>query len=55
MALKSKLLDEKVMKLAKEMLKEVQNNAYITKKLNAIIAARKHNIIAEQKYVLFQE
>ncbi|QKX02663.1 hypothetical protein GOY07_00070 [Wolbachia endosymbiont of Litomosoides sigmodontis] len=39
-----KLLDEKVMKLAKEMLKKMQNNTYVTKKLNTVIATKKHSI-----------
>ncbi|MBA8756848.1 IS630 family transposase, partial [Wolbachia pipientis] len=38
MALRSKLLDEKVVESAKAMLKKVRNNAYVTKKLNAVIA-----------------
>ncbi len=44
MALRSKLLDEKVAEPAKEMLKKVRNNAYVAKKLNAVIAAKKHSI-----------
>ncbi len=44
MALRSKLLDEKVVEPAKEMLKKVRNNAYVAKKLNAVIAAKKHSI-----------
>ncbi len=31
MALRSKLLDEKVVESAKEMLKKVRNNAYVAK------------------------
>ncbi|WP_410543075.1 IS630 family transposase [Wolbachia endosymbiont of Tetranychus urticae] len=49
MALRSKLLDEKVVKSAKEMLKRVRNNAYVAKKLNAVIAAKKHSITAVAK------
>ncbi len=41
MALKLKLLNEKVVKSAKEMLKKVRNDIYITKKLNAVIATKK--------------
>ncbi|NUY39545.1 hypothetical protein GO684_02505 [Wolbachia endosymbiont of Litomosoides brasiliensis] len=37
------------MELAKEMLKEVQNNAYVAKKLNAVIAAKKHSTTAVAK------
>lgn len=44
MALTSKLLDEKVVSLAKEMLKRVRNNAYVSKKLQAIIAAKESSI-----------
>lgn len=44
MALVSKLLDEEVVNLAKEMLKKVRNNAYVSKKLQAVIAAKKHSI-----------
>lgn len=44
MALRSKLLDEKVVNLAKEMLKKVRNNAYVSKKLQAVIAAKKYSI-----------
>ncbi|NUY39914.1 hypothetical protein GO684_04810 [Wolbachia endosymbiont of Litomosoides brasiliensis] len=44
--MKSKLLDEKVVESAKETLKRVRNNAYVTKKLNPIIVAKKHSIIA---------
>ncbi|MGL9719003.1 MAG: IS630-like element ISWpi10 family transposase, partial [Wolbachia sp.] len=39
MALRSKLLDEKVVESARKMLKKVRNNAYVAKKLNAVIAA----------------
>ncbi len=46
MALRSKLLDEKVVESAKEMLKKVRNNAYVSKKLNAVIAAKKYSINA---------
>ncbi|NUY39808.1 hypothetical protein GO684_04120 [Wolbachia endosymbiont of Litomosoides brasiliensis] len=46
MALKSKLLDEKVVESAKEMLKKVQNNTYVIKKLDAVIAAKKRSITA---------
>ncbi len=49
MALKSKLLDEKVVESAKEMLNKVRNNAYVAKKLNAVIAAKKHSITAVAK------
>jgi hypothetical protein len=42
MALRSKLLDEEVVKSAKKMLKKVRNNVYVAKKLNAVIAAKKH-------------
>ncbi len=49
MALRSKLLDEKVVESAKAMLKKVRNNAYVTKKLNAVIAAKKHSITAVAK------
>lgn len=49
MALRSKLLDEKVVESAKEMLKKVRNNAYVAKKLNAVIAAKKHSITAVAK------
>ncbi len=41
MALRSKLLDEKVVNLAKEMLKKVRNNAYVSKKLQAVIVGKK--------------
>jgi len=44
MALASKLLDEKVVNLAKEMLKKVRNKAYVAKKLNAVIAAKESSI-----------
>ncbi len=44
MALTSKLLEEKVVDLAKEMLKKVRSNGYVARKLQAIIAAKKHNI-----------
>lgn len=44
MALVSKLLDETVVELAKEMLKKVRNNAYVSKKLQAIIAAKESSI-----------
>lgn len=46
MALTSKLLDEKVVDLAKEMLKKVRNNPYVSRKLQAVIAAKKHSISA---------
>ncbi len=49
MALVSKLLDEKVVKLAKEMLKKVRNNAYVAKKLHAVIAAKESSITAVAK------
>lgn len=49
MALKSKLLDEKVVESAKEMLKKVRNNAYVEKKLNAVIAAKRHSITSVAK------
>ncbi|WP_447933038.1 IS630 family transposase [Wolbachia endosymbiont of Dactylopius coccus] len=49
MALRSKLLDEEVVKSAKKMLKKVRNNAYVAKKLNAVIAAKKHSITAVAK------
>ncbi len=49
MALRSKLLDEKVVESAKEMLKKVRKNAYVSKKLNAVIAAKKHSITAVAK------
>ncbi|WP_044471351.1 helix-turn-helix domain-containing protein, partial [Wolbachia endosymbiont of Drosophila suzukii] len=49
MALRSKLLDEKVVESAKEMLKKVRNNAYVSKKLNAVIAAKKYSITAVAK------
>ena len=44
MALASKLLDEIVVNLAKEMLKKVRDNAYVSRKLQAVIAAKKHGI-----------
>jgi hypothetical protein len=37
------------------MLKKVRNNAYVAKKLNAVIAAKKHSITAVEKYIAFQE
>ncbi|WP_410542987.1 IS630-like element ISWpi10 family transposase [Wolbachia endosymbiont of Tetranychus urticae] len=46
MALRSKLLDEKVVNLAKEMLKKVRNNAYVSKKLQAVIAGKESSISA---------
>ncbi len=46
MALRSKLLDEKVVNLAKEMLKKVRNNAYVSKKLQAVIVGKKSSISA---------
>lgn len=46
MALTSKLLDERVVNLAKEMLKKVRDNAYVSRKLQAVIAAKKHSISA---------
>ncbi len=49
MALRSKLLDEEVVKSAKEMLKKVRNNAYVSKKLNAVIAAKKYSITSVAK------
>ncbi|NUY39377.1 hypothetical protein GO684_01495 [Wolbachia endosymbiont of Litomosoides brasiliensis] len=41
--MKSKLLDEKVVESAKEMLKKLQNNAYATKKLNAVWQKAQYN------------
>lgn len=49
MALRSKSLDEKVVESTKEMLKKVRNNAYVSKKLNAVIAAKKYSITAVAK------
>lgn len=49
MALRSKLLDEQVVESARKMLKKVRNNAYVSKKLNAVIAAKKHSITAVAK------
>ncbi len=46
MALRSKLLDERVVNLAKEMLKKVRNNAYVSKKLQAVIAGKESSISA---------
>ncbi|NUY39496.1 hypothetical protein GO684_02185 [Wolbachia endosymbiont of Litomosoides brasiliensis] len=46
MALKLKLL-VKIVELAKEMLKEVQNNTYVAKKQAAVIAAKKHSTTAK--------
>ncbi|NUY39558.1 hypothetical protein GO684_02585 [Wolbachia endosymbiont of Litomosoides brasiliensis] len=40
------------MESAKEMLKEVRNNAYVAKKLNAIIAAKRHSTTAVAKLYL---
>ncbi|ONI56730.1 hypothetical protein N500_0168 [Wolbachia pipientis wUni] len=41
MALRSKLLDEKVVESAKEMLKKVRNNAYVSKKLKCCNCSKK--------------
>ncbi|BAP00135.1 putative transposase [Wolbachia endosymbiont of Cimex lectularius] len=49
MALRSKLLDEKVVESARKMLKKVRNNAYVAKKLDAVIAAKKSSITAVAK------
>ncbi|NUY39408.1 hypothetical protein GO684_01660 [Wolbachia endosymbiont of Litomosoides brasiliensis] len=46
MVLRLKLLDGKVMESVKKVLKEVRNNTYVAKKLNAVIAAKKHGITA---------
>ncbi|OAM04576.1 MAG: transposase [Wolbachia endosymbiont of Dactylopius coccus] len=46
MALRSKLLDKKVIGSAKEMLKKVRNNAYVSRKLRAVIAAKESSITA---------
>ena len=46
MVLKSKLLDEKVANLAKKLLKKVRNNAYVSRKLQAVIAAKESSITA---------
>ena len=43
-ALRSKSLDEKVVNLAKEILKKVRNNAYVSKKIQAVITAKKYSI-----------
>nr|WP_255419626.1 hypothetical protein [Wolbachia endosymbiont of Litomosoides brasiliensis] len=40
MALKSKLLDKKVVESEKEMLKKVLNSTHVVKKLNAVIATK---------------
>nr|WP_246228211.1 hypothetical protein [Wolbachia endosymbiont of Litomosoides brasiliensis] len=52
MTLKSKSLHEKVVESAKEVLKKVQNNAYVAKKLNAVIAAKKYSITGRSKNML---
>ncbi|QKX03186.1 hypothetical protein GOY07_03330 [Wolbachia endosymbiont of Litomosoides sigmodontis] len=44
MALKSKLLDKRVIESVKEVLKEMRNNTYVARKLSAIIAAKKYYI-----------
>jgi hypothetical protein len=54
MALKSKLLDEKVAESVKEMLKKVRNNSYVAKKLNAVIAAKTQYINGSRGMVYFK-
>ncbi|WP_410543299.1 hypothetical protein [Wolbachia endosymbiont of Litomosoides brasiliensis] len=49
MALKSKLLDEKVVESAKEMLKEVRNNAHVAKKTKCYNCSKKHSTTASAK------
>ena len=44
MANVSKLLDEEVVKLAKRELRKIGSYGYVSKKLNAVIAASKHGI-----------
>ncbi len=51
MVLKSKLLNEKVMKSAQEILKKTRDNVYVAKKLNAVIA-EKYTITAVVKICL---
>ncbi|QKX03141.1 hypothetical protein GOY07_03055 [Wolbachia endosymbiont of Litomosoides sigmodontis] len=48
MALKSKLLDEKVVELEKEVLKEVQNSV-CCKKLSAVIAQKSITSLSKSK------
>jgi hypothetical protein len=52
MALRSKLLDEKVVESAGKMLKKVRNNAYVAKKLDALIAAKKKQYNSRSKDIL---
>lgn len=44
MALRSKLLDKKVVEAAGEMLKKVRNNAYVSRRLQAVIAAKESSM-----------
>jgi transposase len=44
MGLVSKLLDEAVVEGAKKELKSIGNNRYVARKLEAVIAAKKHGI-----------
>ncbi|NUY39282.1 hypothetical protein GO684_00825 [Wolbachia endosymbiont of Litomosoides brasiliensis] len=53
--LKISKLDEKVVELAKEILKKMQNNAYVTKKTNAVIVAKKYSITAVAKICYISE
>ncbi|WP_341763503.1 hypothetical protein [Candidatus Tisiphia endosymbiont of Beris chalybata] len=41
---KSKLLDQEVVEIATKELKKLGNYGYVSKKLNAVIAASKHSI-----------
>ncbi|NUY39193.1 hypothetical protein GO684_00290 [Wolbachia endosymbiont of Litomosoides brasiliensis] len=49
MALKSKLLDRKVVEPAKETLKEVRSNAYVAKKTKCCNCSKKYSITAVVK------
>lgn len=55
MALRSKLLDKKVVNLAKEMLKKVRNNAYVSKKLQEVIAGKGKSLTFDLKLFLCSE
>ena len=45
MAQVSKLLDQEILEFANKELKKLGKNAYVIRKLQAIIAAHKHGII----------
>jgi hypothetical protein len=53
MALRSKLLDEKVVESAKEMLKRVRNNAYVAKKTKCCNCGKKAQYINGSKGMVY--